>query len=87
MTDFTVTDKKALRAEILHVREHGYAITAQEMRRGFHAVAVPLKRYDGATIAAVCVAAWVEDSSIGSFAEKYLSPLRDEAQALQAQLL
>jgi IclR family pca regulon transcriptional regulator len=87
MTDFTVTDKKALRAEILHVREQGYAITAQEMRRGFHAVAVPLKRYDGATIAAVCVAAWVEDSSIGSFAEKYLSPLRDEAQALQAQLL
>ncbi len=87
MTDFTVTDKKALRAEVLHVRQQGYAITAQEMRRGFHAVAVPLKRYDGATIAAVCVAAWVEDSSVGAFAEKYLSPLRDEAQALEAQLL
>ena len=87
MTDFTVTDKKMLRAEILHVREQGYAITAQEMRRGFHAVAVPLKRYDGVTIGAVCVAAWFEDSSIGSFAEKYLSSLRDEAQAVQSQLL
>ena len=42
MTDFTVTDKKALRAEILHVRKQGYAITAQELRRGYHAVAVPL---------------------------------------------
>src|SRR6478672_8994372 len=76
MTDFTVTDKKALRAEILQVRKQGYAITAQEMRRGYHAVAVPLRRYDGATIAAVCVAAWVEDSAVGSFAEKYLAALK-----------
>ena len=52
MTDFTVTDKKALRGEILQVRQQGYAITAQELRRGYHAVAVPLRRYDGATIAA-----------------------------------
>jgi len=87
MTDFTVTDKKALRAEILHVREQGYAITAQELRRGYHAVAVPLRRYDGATIAAVCVAAWVEDSAVGEFAEKYLDVLKDEAEALQPQLL
>ena len=87
MTEFTVTDKKALREEILHVRAQGYAVTAQEMRRGFHAVAVPLKRYDGATIAALCVAAWVEDSPVDSFAEKYLAALRDEATALQPQLL
>jgi len=87
MTDFTVTDKKALRQEILHVRARGHAITAQEMRRGYHAVAVPLRRYDGATIAAVCVAAWVEDSAVGSLAEKYLDVLREEVDALQPQLL
>ena len=56
MTNFTLTDKRALRAEILRIREQGYAITAQEMRRGFHAIAVPLRRYDGVTIAAVSVA-------------------------------
>ena len=87
MTDFTVTDKKALRAEIRHVREQGYAITAQEMRRGYHAAAVPLKRYDGATIAALCVAVWVEDSSAGSVAERYVSALQEEAEALRPQLL
>jgi IclR family pca regulon transcriptional regulator len=87
MTDFTVTDKKALRAEIRHVRKQGYAITAQELRRGYHAVAVPLRRYDGATIAAVCVAAWVEDSAVGSFAEEYLAALKEETEALQPQLL
>src|SRR5215475_11642917 len=87
MTKFTVTDKKALRAEILHVREQGYAVTAQELRRGYHAVAVPLRRFDGATIAAVCVAVWLEDSSVGTSAEKYLTALREETETLQAQLL
>jgi IclR family pca regulon transcriptional regulator len=87
MTDFTVTDKKVLRAEILHVRQQGYAVTAQEMRRGFHASAVPLKRYDGAAIAALCVAAWVEDASAGSFGEEYLTALNEEVAALAPQLL
>ncbi|SRR5579883_1971927 len=87
MTAFTVTDKKALRQEILHVREQGYAVTAQEMRRGFHAVAMPLRRYDGATLGAVCVAAWVEDSPAGLLAEKYVAILREEIEALQPQLL
>jgi len=49
--------------------------------------APPLRRYDGATIAAVCVAAWVEDSSVGSFSEKYLADLREETDALTPQLL
>src|SRR4029077_9391734 len=83
MTGFTVTEKKALRGEILQVRRQGYAVTARELRRGYHAVAVPLKRYDGGTIAALCVAAWVEDSSIGSLAEKYLAALREETETLQ----
>jgi IclR family pca regulon transcriptional regulator len=87
MTKFTVTDKKALKAEIRHVRKQGYAVTAQELRRGYHAVAVPLRRHDGATIAAVCVAVWLEDSSVGTSAEKYLAALREETEALQAQLL
>ncbi len=87
MTQFTVTDKKALRQEILHVRQQGYAITAQELRRGFHAVAVPLKRFDGATLGAVCVAAWLEDSSSGSLPDKYLAVLREEVAAVQPQLL
>ena len=66
-----------------------FAATLARMlnRRGFHAVAVPLKRHDGTTIAALCVAAWVEDSPVDSFAEKYLADLRDEAKALQPQLL
>jgi len=87
MTTFTVTDKLALRKEVLQVRRQDYAFTAQELRRGYHAVAVPLRRYDGATIAALCVAAWVEDSSGGSFDERYLVALQEEAAALQPQLL
>jgi IclR family pca regulon transcriptional regulator len=57
------------------------------MRRGFHAIAVPLRRYDGVTIAAASVAAWVEDSSTGTFVEKYLDVLREETEVLTPQLL
>ena len=87
MTRFTVTDKKALRTEILHVRKQGYALTAQELRRGFHAVAVPLRRHDGATLAALSVAVWVEDASNGASPDRYLAALLDEAATLKPQLL
>jgi IclR family pca regulon transcriptional regulator len=86
-TDFTVTDKRALRAEIMHCRTAGFAITAQEWRRGYHAAAVPVRRYDGVTIAALCVAVWVEDSSVDSAAERHVPALQAEAAALQPQLL
>jgi IclR family pca regulon transcriptional regulator len=87
VTDFTVTDKRALRAEILRVREQDHAITAQEWRRGYHAAAVPLRRYDDVTIGALCVAVWIEDSTVPSLAERYVSALSEEAEALQPQLL
>jgi IclR family transcriptional regulator, pca regulon regulatory protein len=86
-TDFTVTDKRALRAEILQVRKQGFAITAQEWRRGYHAAAVPLRRYDGETIAALCVPVWIEDSSVGSAAERHVPALSEEAETLRSQLL
>jgi IclR family pca regulon transcriptional regulator len=86
-TDFTVTDKRALKSEILQARKEGFAITVQEWRRGYHAAAVPLRRYDGVTIAALCVAVWVEDSSVGSAAERHVAALSEEAEALQPQLL
>ncbi len=86
-TDFTVTDKRALKNEIGHVRQQGYAITEQEWRRGYHAAAVPLRRYDGVTIGALCVAIWVEDTSAGSLAERHVAALAEEAKALQPQLL
>lgn len=87
VTDFTVTDKRALRAEILRVRKDGFSITAQEWRRGYHAAAVPLRRYDGAAIGALCVAVWVEDSATESSAERHVPALTEEADALTLQLL
>ena len=87
LTAFTLTDKRALRQEVLQVRREGYCVTEQEMRRGYRAVALPLRRYDGKTIAALCVAAWVEDSPPGFLTDKYLATLREETEALQSQLV
>ena len=86
-TTFTQTDKKALRAEVVRARKQGHAITAQEWRRGYHAAAVPLRRYDDATIGALCVAVWVEDTAVTALAERYVAALDEEAKALKAQLL
>ena len=80
--------QESLAGQILHVRKQGCAITAQEMRRGFHAVAVPLRRHDGATLArTTSVAVWVEDASNGAAPDSYLAALLDEAAMLKPQLL
>ena len=82
MTDFTVTDKKALRGEIMHIRQQGYAITAQELRRGYHAVAMPLRRYDGATIAAIVLRGRLGRGLVDRTPspKKYLTALREEVE-------
>ncbi|HKU94097.1 MAG TPA: IclR family transcriptional regulator C-terminal domain-containing protein [Vineibacter sp.] len=87
LTTFTMTDKRDLRGEVMRVREQGFCVTEQEMRRGYRAVAVPLKRYDGKMVAALCVAAWIEDASVGHLTEKYIAALRTETEALQNQLV
>lgn len=87
VTEFTVTDKKALRQAILEVRRVGYSITEQEVRRGYRAVAFPLRRYDGTVVAALCVAAWIEDGADMTQPDAHVAALREETEALQRQLV
>ena len=62
-------------------------VSMVSVRRGYHAAAVPLRRYDGAAIGALCVAVWVEDSATESSAERHIPALTQEAEALSLQLL
>lgn len=54
-TESTITDPKALRAELARVREQGWASTAEELEIGLNAVAAPIRGGDGRVIAAVSV--------------------------------
>ncbi|MGE0714017.1 MAG: IclR family transcriptional regulator C-terminal domain-containing protein [Alphaproteobacteria bacterium] len=87
LTDFTVTDKQAIRRAIEEARAQGYCVTEQEIRRGYRAIALPMRRWDGTIIGAICVAAWIEDAAERSLSDQYLAILREETEALQPQLV
>lgn len=53
LTSRTLIDKDALRAEILRVREQGYATTVDQLDYGITAIAVPVVNELGRTVAAI----------------------------------
>jgi len=55
LTPHTIHDKRALRAEILRVRAHGYALVLQELEVGLCSIAVPLRDRESRTLAALNV--------------------------------
>ena len=54
-TDETITAQAALRRELNHVRERGYAVAAEEFEDGFVAIGAPIRNYDGQVAAAISI--------------------------------
>jgi IclR family acetate operon transcriptional repressor len=55
-TDNTITEASKLRSELESVRDRGYATSWEEETEGVNAVAVPLRKPDGAIVAAIGLA-------------------------------
>lgn len=55
LTSFTICKPKALRAEILKVRQQGYALVVQELELGLCSIAVPVRDRRGRVSAALNV--------------------------------
>ena len=53
LTPFTVTDKKLLLKTIIADRAEGYSLVDREAEPGFRSISVPVRRYDGAIVAAI----------------------------------
>ena len=53
LTNRTLTDKAALRREIVAVRERNYSTTVDQLDYGITALAVPIRGPVGATVAAL----------------------------------
>jgi len=75
LTPFTVTSKRELRRAIIEARNDGYALVDQEAEVGFRSVAVPVRRYDGATIAALNVGVHIEQATVERMTENFLPQL------------
>jgi len=87
VTPYTVADLPQLRRIIREIRATGFALVDRESEPGIRSIAVPLKRYDGRTIAALNVAAQVEKVSVERMVAEYLPLLRAEAAELAKQLI
>lgn len=87
ITRWTIVDKGELRKAVRRVREQGYAVADQEAEIGFRSIAVPLKRLDGRTVAALNVGMQSERAPMKAVHNQFLGKLRALADELERQLI
>jgi IclR family transcriptional regulator, pca regulon regulatory protein len=75
LTTHTVTDPKALRAEVMGVREQGWALVDQELEDGVRSVAAPLRDGDGRVLGAVNVSAHATRTNLDALRKQFLPVL------------
>ena len=87
LTPFTVTDRKALLKTIIADRARGYSLVDREAEPGFRSISVPVRRYDGAIIAAINMGAHVDRVSASEMVERFLPLLRETAASVKSLLV
>ena len=87
LTPQTVTDPKRLLATIAADRTRGYSLVDREAEPHFRSIAVPVRRYDGAIVAAINIGAHVDRVSTEEMVARFLPLLREGVASLRARLL
>jgi IclR family pca regulon transcriptional regulator len=87
LTPFTVTDKKKLLKVIIADRAQGYSLVDREAEPGFRSVSVPVRRYDGAVVAAINMGAHVDRVSAEEMVERFLPRLQETAASVKSLLV
>ena len=78
-TPQTVTDKSTVIATIIADRARGYSLVDREAEPGFRSISVPIRRYDGAIVAAANIGAHVDRIATAEMIERFLPLLREMA--------
>ena len=87
MTPQTIIDQKRLLAAIIADRERGYSLVDREAEPHFRSIAVPVRRYDAAIVAAINIGAHVDRVSTAEMVKRFLPLLREGAASAKARLL
>ena len=87
LTPFTVTDRKKLLKTISADRAQGYSLVDREAEPGFRSVSVPVRRYDGAIVAAINMGAHVDRVSAEEMIERFLPRLQEAAASVKSLLV
>jgi IclR family pca regulon transcriptional regulator len=83
----TTVDKTEIKRAILDVRVRGFALVDQEAEVGIRSIAVPLRRFDDRTVAAMSIIVQVERTSTETMLSDYAPLLRREAAEVKSQLI
>lgn len=86
-TPDTLTDKAAVIATIITDRTKGYSLVDREAEVGFRSISVPVRRYDGAIIAAANIGAHVDRITTGEMIDRFLPLLKELAATGQPMLV
>lgn len=86
-TPHTIIAIAALKAEILKVRDSGFSYANQETEYGYHSIAVPLRKFDGAVVAALHIGCRVERVSTDRMLGEFRDLLQEAADRLRPQLI
>jgi IclR family pca regulon transcriptional regulator len=75
LTRRTITDAECLRAELMQVREQGWAIVDEELEEGLRSIAAPIRDAHGQVIAAANVSAPTRRGDVDAVCSELLPPL------------
>jgi IclR family pca regulon transcriptional regulator len=87
LTPQTVIDPTRLLATIATVRAQDFSLVDREAEPHFRSISVPVRRYDGAIVAAINMGAHVDRVPAQELIDRFLPLLRDGAASVRAQLL
>lgn len=86
LTDRTVTDRAALRAELDRVRERGWTMVDSELEIGLRSIAAPVHGRDGSVVAAVNVSTSVTRVTRQRVVDEFVPQLLAATAAIDADL-
>lgn len=86
LTSKTCLDKARLRDELMRVRENGYATTVDQLDYGITALAVPVRDFEGRTIAALNTSGYTGLVTSEQLVAERLPELRTTASHIASQL-
>ena len=79
--------QEALLKAIIADRAQGYSLVDREAEPGFRSISVPVRRYDGAIVAAINMGAHVDRVSAEEMVERFLPRLREAAASVKSMLV
>lgn len=85
LTDRTLTEPSALRAELDRVRDQGWALVDGELEPGLRSIAAPLHAKDGTVVAAVNVSTSATRDPVEALVDRYLPHLLETTARIEAE--